>query len=102
MASTDKINSLFNYILSRVSKHDFERGLDMHDNDCLGFSSYKEFIENQRYHLNECTESKIAFLEQLATMIEDSMIENMDMESMISFGTDGFCFNSDGYIVIFQ
>lgn len=100
MSLSERKKAVLDYILNGMTQYDFDRGLGFDDN-VMGFTSYKDFVEFQRSYINELKVDQLGVIEYL----RDHIVTNskmMDKEEMSTIETDGFCLNSSKKIVFFH
>ncbi len=93
-----KINILYNFIINNMNEYDLERN----DGDFYEFTDYEKFCKFQKNHLGTLDENYIMKLFNLMDLMINHDIQVMDKESMVTMNASGFCFNSDGKLVIFN
>lgn len=94
-----RTKALVDKLINFMSKWDFDFGLkyDRGKDGVLGFKSWEEFVKGQYKHVKSLSLSRIEFYELLAVEISSAYLYNKG-DALIN--TDGFCFDSDGKLVV--
>lgn len=80
------------FVFSRISKDEVE---DI-------FGSYNDFCKKNEEIIKTLSQKDVNWLLILINNITNNKMCNMDKESMNDFTSSGFCWNSDGKLVIFN
>jgi hypothetical protein len=90
-------NFLIKFINDGIDEYELER---ITESD-LNFKNYDDFKEFQTKHIESIDKKEINRLIVLINFIRSGMFI-MDKESMVAFESSGFCFNSDGKLIVFN
>ena len=81
-----------------MTKYDLGRNHDINDKLPV---DYEIFKKKQHEYINKLNLKQLKELKCLMKMIK-SGICIMDKEDMVTFNASGFCFNSEGKIIVFN
>lgn len=113
----DKIykSYIYNFIKEKFTKNSLERvktqysywkksadedGREIHNN--WDFNDYEEFSLFNKRVVNGLNEDDVDLLLKMINNINNKKFDLMDKESMTAFRGSGFCYNSDGKLIIFN
>lgn len=100
--SQQRKDSFIEYLSSSMSEYDFERGIGLNDDEqVLGYSTYDEFLQNQKAVVDLMNDQTLATYEFLKNHIVPTS-SMMDKEYMFPSEIDGFCFDKNGKLVFLQ
>jgi len=94
------------FVFSRISKNELEKHIEIRNGevfeDCLGFGSYNDFRKKNEEIIKALSKKEVNWLLILIDNITIKKMSNMDKDDMIDFTSSGFCWNSNGKLVIFN
>ena len=105
MSREDRETKIYDFIVSRFRESDLERYNMMRREEYkefgFGFGTIENFRTKQRAFLKNSDDDTIEHLRIMKLLIEKGTM-SMDKERMVPFRTSGFCFDTEGKIVIFN
>ena len=99
---------IYDFIVSTFGKYDLDRYNDRFRNDeerkqfGFDFGSMANFRAVQKKFVDEANEKMIVKLEALMLLIKTDEVNLMDKESMVPFPASGFCFDTEGKLIVFN
>ena len=101
-----KKQQIKDFVFSRISKDELEKHIKIRNGkvfeDCLGFGSYSDFSKKNEEIIKTLSQKEVNWLLILIDNITNNKLCNMDKESMSDYNSSGFCWNSNGKLVIFN